>query len=190
MWELNERLGFGKLIEQHLTGSRRGQNKQFPLTDLLRQSVYSRLVGYEDVNDAEYLSQDPTFRLSGSEKIWEHGAALTSKLQSFETELLLQEENPQGLAMISRELIARGGAIDTPQRIVLDMDLTEISANDSLERDIAEFLRRPVGRWSHKPVVGLLSRRRSRRAFGASTSSAHASLSQELLVSGQAQWRS
>ena len=50
---------------------RRGNNTQFPMADLLRQSVYSRLAGYEDVNDAERLSQDPTFRLIGSEKIWE-----------------------------------------------------------------------------------------------------------------------
>jgi hypothetical protein len=39
--------------------------------------VYSRLAGYEDVNDAERLSQDPTFRLGGSEKIWEPSAALS-----------------------------------------------------------------------------------------------------------------
>jgi len=32
-----------------------------PLADLLRQSVYSRLAGYEDVNDAQQLSKDPTF---------------------------------------------------------------------------------------------------------------------------------
>jgi hypothetical protein len=82
--ELDERLGFGELIEQHLADSRRGRNTQLPLADLLRQSVYSRLAGYEDVNDAERLSQDPTFRLIGSEKIWERGAALTSRLQSFE----------------------------------------------------------------------------------------------------------
>ena len=78
--ELDERLGFGDLIAQHLTDSRRGKNTQFPLADLLRQSVYSRMAGYEDVNDAERLSQDPTFRLIGSEKIWERGAALTSRL--------------------------------------------------------------------------------------------------------------
>jgi len=29
--ELDERLGFGELIEQHLTDSRRGKNTQFPL---------------------------------------------------------------------------------------------------------------------------------------------------------------
>jgi hypothetical protein len=69
--ELDERLGFGELIEQHLTDSRRGKNTQFPFADLLRQSVYGRLAGYEDVNDAERLSQDPTFRLIGSEKVWD-----------------------------------------------------------------------------------------------------------------------
>ena len=81
--ELDERLGLGELIAKHLTDSRRGKNTQLPLADLLRQSVYSRMAGYEDVNDTERLSQDPTFRLIGSEKIWERAAALTSRLQSF-----------------------------------------------------------------------------------------------------------
>ena len=245
--ELDERLGLGELIERYLTDSRRGKNTQLPIADLLRQSVYSRLAGYEDVNDAQHLSQDPTFRLIGSEKIWERGAALTSTLQSFETELLTQEGNLNGLTLINRELIAKAEAVDSPQRVVLDMDSTEIPvygqqehsaynghfestcyhpllvfnregdclaaklrpgnvhsaedweelllpeierqqklgkevvfradaafakpeiyealeerdvkyairipANDSLERDIAELLPRPVGRPSHKPVV-------------------------------------
>jgi len=124
--ELDERLGFGELIEQHLSDSRRGKNTQFPLADLFRQSVYSRLAGYEDVNDAERPSQDPTFRLIGSEKIWERRAALTSRLQSFETEMLAAEENFTGLARINRELIGRVEAMDSPQRVVLDMDSTEI----------------------------------------------------------------
>ena len=123
--ELDERLGFGELIEQHLIDSR-GKNARLPLADLLRQSIYGRLAGYEDVNDAERLSQDPTFRLIGSEKIWERGAALTSRLQSFETELLTQDENLAGLAAINRDLIARAEAMDAPRRVVLDMDSTEI----------------------------------------------------------------
>src|ERR1039457_1724597 len=123
--ELDERLGFSELIEQHLTDSR-GKNTQLPLADLLRQSVYSRLAGYEDMNDAERVSQDPTFRLIGSEKIWERGAALTSRLQSFETEVLTQEENLAGLEAINRELIAKAEAIDSIRRVVLDMDSTEV----------------------------------------------------------------
>jgi hypothetical protein len=109
-----------------LSDSRRGKNIQLPLADLLRQSIYSRLAGYEDVNDAARLAQDPTFRLIGSRKIWERGAALTSRLQSFETEVLTQEENLAGLAALNRELVARAEAIDSPQRVVLDMDSTEV----------------------------------------------------------------
>ena len=123
--ELDERLGFGELIEQHLTDPR-GTNTRLPLADLLRQSVYSRLAGYEDMNDAERLSQDPTFRLIGSEKIWERGAALTSRLQTFETEMLAEEENFAGLAGLNRELIGKAEALDSPYRTVLDMDSTEI----------------------------------------------------------------
>ncbi len=209
--------------------------------------MYSRLAGYEDITDAERLAQDPTLRLIGSEKIWERGAALTSRLQSFETEMLAEEQNFAGLARINRELIAQAEAVDSPKRVVLDMDSTEIPvygqqeqstynghfestcyhplllfnrdgdclaaklrpgnvhsadgwedmllpeierqqelgkevvfradaafakpeiyealeergvkyairlpANESLERDIAELLTRPVGRPSHKPVV-------------------------------------
>src|ERR1039458_9433785 len=123
--ELDERLGFGDLIAQHLTDSRHGKNTQLPLADLLRQSVYSRIAGYEDVNDAERVSQDPTFRLIGSEKTWDRGAALTSRLQTFETEMLAEEENFQSLARINRELIGKAEA-NSPQRVVLDMDSTEI----------------------------------------------------------------
>jgi Transposase DDE domain group 1 len=95
--ELDERLSFGALIVQHLTDSRRGKNTQFPLADLFRQSIYRRLAGYEDVNGAERPSQDPTFRRIGSEKIWGRGAALTSRLRSFETEMLAEDPRYSGL---------------------------------------------------------------------------------------------
>ncbi len=132
--ELDERLGLRALIERHLIDSRRGKNVQLPLSDLLRQSIYSRLAGYEDVNDAARLSQDPTFRLIGSSRIWERGAALTSRLQSFETEVLTQEENLAGLAALNRELVARVEAIDSPRRIVLDMDSTEVAVYGQQEQ--------------------------------------------------------
>ena len=124
--ELDERLGLGDLIAEHLSDARRGKNTQLPLADLFRQSVYSRMAGYEDVNDAERLSQDPAFRLIGSEKVWDRGVALTSRLQTFETEMLAAEENFAGLVGINRDLIAKAEALDSPQRVVLDMDSTEI----------------------------------------------------------------
>ena len=124
--ELDERLRFGELIQQHLTDSRRGKNTQFPFADLLRQSIYSRLAGYEDLNDAKRLSQDPTFRLIGSDKIWDRGAALTSRLQSFETEMLAEEQNFAGLAALNRALIARAEPTDSGYRTILDLDSTEV----------------------------------------------------------------
>jgi Transposase DDE domain group 1 len=132
--ELDERLGLSELVDRHLSDSRRGKNIQLPLADLLRQSIYSRLAGYADVNDAERLSQDPIFRLIGSRRIWERGAALTSRLQSFETEVLTQADNLAGLAALNRELVARAEAIDSPRRVVLDLDSTEVLVHGRQEQ--------------------------------------------------------
>jgi hypothetical protein len=65
---LDERLGLGELIAQHLSDVRRGKNTQLPLANLFPQSVYRHIAGYEDVNVAERLAQGPTFRLIASEK--------------------------------------------------------------------------------------------------------------------------
>jgi hypothetical protein len=123
--ELDERLGLEKLIEEHLSDSRQGLNKQFTLADLLRQSVYSRLAGYEDLNDGERLAGDPTFRLISSQRIWDRGAALTSTLHWFETELLTKEENLIGLMALNWEMVGQANYLDSSDRVVLDMDSTE-----------------------------------------------------------------
>jgi hypothetical protein len=68
--QLDERLGLSALIDRHLTDPRTGRDRQFPLADLFRQSVYSRLAGYEDTNDAERLAEDPTFRMLASSSNW------------------------------------------------------------------------------------------------------------------------
>jgi Transposase DDE domain group 1 len=124
--QLDERLGLSQLISDNLKDERRGKNTQLPLPDLLRQSIYSRLAGYEDLNGAERLSQDPAFRLIGSEKIRDRGAALPSRLHWFETQVLTQSANLSGLAAMNRELIARAEGQDQSSRAVLDMDSTEI----------------------------------------------------------------
>jgi len=92
----------------------------------LRQSIYSRLAGYEDLNDAERLSQDPTFRLIGSKKIWDRGAALPSRLHWFETEVLTEDRNLNGLCSMNRNMIAKVEGMAWSWRAVLDMDSTEI----------------------------------------------------------------
>ncbi|MHC4070613.1 MAG: transposase, partial [Planctomycetota bacterium] len=60
--ELDEALALTKVGADLLTDSRLGSNKQHLLVPLLRQSIYSRLAGYEDVNDAERLAVDPAMR--------------------------------------------------------------------------------------------------------------------------------
>jgi Transposase DDE domain group 1 len=117
-------LGLDKLIGEHLSDSRQGLNKQFTLADLLRQSVYSRLADYEDLNDAERLAADPTFRLISSQKVWDRGVALTSTLHWFETELLTKEENLIGLMALNRETLGQAESLDSSDRagLVRHMD--------------------------------------------------------------------
>ena len=133
MRELDERLGLETLISGHLNDSRQGLNTQFSLADLLRQSVYSRLAGYEDLNDAARVSADPTFRLIGSPKLWDRGAALTSTLHWFETELLTREENLVGLMAVNREVLAQAERPTRADRIVLDMDSSESPVHGAQE---------------------------------------------------------
>jgi hypothetical protein len=66
--------------------------------------------------------------------VLERGAALTSRLQSFETELLTQAENLAGLAVLNRELVAKGETIASRRRVALDMDSTEIPVYDRQEQ--------------------------------------------------------
>jgi hypothetical protein len=53
---LDERLSWEKPNEERLSDSRQGLNTVFTLSDLVWQSFYSRLAGYEDLNDVERLS--------------------------------------------------------------------------------------------------------------------------------------
>ena len=60
--ELDEVLGLTAGLEDLIDEPRMGKNIQHKLTALLRQSVYGRLAGYEDTNDAERLRVDPSLR--------------------------------------------------------------------------------------------------------------------------------
>jgi len=57
--ELDDALGLSDLVGAALSECRRGKNARHMLTGLLRQSVFGRLAGYEDVNNAERLAHDP-----------------------------------------------------------------------------------------------------------------------------------
>jgi hypothetical protein len=60
--ELDDALGLTDIAGATLSECRRGKNTRHMLTGLFRQSVFGRLAGYEDVNDAERLAHDPAMR--------------------------------------------------------------------------------------------------------------------------------
>ena len=60
--ELDDALGLTTTGVSALAEGRRGTNIRHRLLGLLRQAVYGRLAGYEDVNDADRLARDPAMR--------------------------------------------------------------------------------------------------------------------------------
>jgi hypothetical protein len=60
--ELDDALGLTALAGEMLADARTGKNGRHALVGLLRQSVFGRLAGYEDANDADRLRHDPATR--------------------------------------------------------------------------------------------------------------------------------
>ena len=60
--ELDNTLGLTGMAGDVLADVRTGKNGRHLFVSLLRQSVFGRLAGYEDVNDAERLCRDPAMR--------------------------------------------------------------------------------------------------------------------------------
>ena len=122
---LDECLGLSAMAPPYLTEKRTGGNIQHHLVPLLRQSVYSRLAGYPDTNDADRLAQDPGLRLVVSRQASEKRAAARTTLGRFETELLASEENRRGLAALNAACVSAAMAYTHPRRLMLDLDSSE-----------------------------------------------------------------
>jgi hypothetical protein len=123
--ELDDVLGLTDLGGAALSDLRRGKNTRHLLTGLLRQSLFGRLAGYEDVNDAERLSRDPAMRAIVDRRGLDRCAASTSQMGRFETEWLATDENLAVLSDLSGVWIDRVHDRKTPKIIILDMDSSE-----------------------------------------------------------------
>ena len=88
--------------------------------------MYSRLAGYEDTNDAERLAQDPTMRIIvGRRGGPERPAASTNTMSRFETEVLTQDGNVEGLGRVNATWVDRAMTHTAHRRVILDMDSSE-----------------------------------------------------------------
>ena len=123
--ELDDALSLTDSADEFLKESRTGKNILHQLIPLLRQSVYSRLAGYDDTNDADRLSQDPALRVVVGWKGPDRNEASTSEMGRFETELLTQKENLKGIERLNVEWIKRALAKTVHRRIILDIDSSE-----------------------------------------------------------------
>ena len=123
--ELDDALGLTVAAGGCLQETRGGRNVQHQLVGLLRQSVYSRLAGYEDTNDAERLAQDPAMQTVVGRRALEKQAASTNTLSRFETEVLVRDENRKGLSQLNAEWVERAMTVTPHQRVILDMDSSE-----------------------------------------------------------------
>jgi hypothetical protein len=86
--EVDDALGLTETATGFLIDCRGRRNVQHPLIPLLRQSVYSRLAGYEDTNEAEHLTRDLAMRVVTSRQASEKPAASTNTLSQFGIEVL------------------------------------------------------------------------------------------------------
>jgi hypothetical protein len=120
--ELDDAVGLSDIAGGVLTDSRRGKNGRHGLVGQFRQSIFGRLGGYDDVNDADRLSLDPVMRWIVGGKAVERQAASTSQMGRFETEVLATEENLAALADLSGQWIDRVHDRHPPTEIILDMD--------------------------------------------------------------------
>src|SRR4029077_18424407 len=120
--ELDDVLGLTVVAGNSLADARTGKNGRHALVGLLRQSVFSRLAGYEDVNDAERLRYDPAMRWMVGGKAAQGSAASPSQIGRFETQWLSTDKNLLALTDLSGQWIDRVHARRPPRGIVLDMD--------------------------------------------------------------------
>jgi hypothetical protein len=120
--ELDDVLGLTDLAGEVLSECRRGKNTRHLLTGLFRQSVFGRLAGYEDVNDADRLAHDPAMRAVVDHGGLDRRAASTSQMGRFETVWLSSDANLAALTDLSGAWIDRVHARKPQTAIVLDMD--------------------------------------------------------------------
>ena len=105
--ELDDVLCLHDLMGEHIQDTRTGHNRLHSIVALSRQSIFGRLAGYEDVNDADRLAFDPVMRQIVGGRAVDRQAASASQMARFETEVLTTQENLSALADMPARWIDR-----------------------------------------------------------------------------------
>ena len=134
--ELDDALGLSDLAGETLADVRTGKNGRHALVGLLRQSVFGRLAGYEDVNDAERLRHDPAMRWIVGGKAAKGRAASPSQMGRFETHWLAAPGNLRALVDLSGKWIDQVRGRRSTQEIVLDMDSSVSPTHGEQEQSV------------------------------------------------------
>ena len=120
--ELDDVLGLSQMAGNVLTDTRTGRNSRHGLVAQFRQSVFGRLAGYEDVNDADKLGYDPAMRFVVGGRAVMAQAASTSQMGRFETEVMTQPDKLGSLVSLSGRWIDRIAERHPMTAVMLDMD--------------------------------------------------------------------
>src|SRR5262245_11307014 len=120
--ELDDALDLTAPAAAQLQDTRTGQNSRHSLTALLRQSIDSRLAGYEDLDDAERLRVDPAMSAVVGGRARAHPAASTSEVARFEAETLTTRANLNRLMDLSGRWIDHAHRNRKLSKLVLDRD--------------------------------------------------------------------
>jgi len=134
--ELDDVLGLSDLAGELLADGRTGKNGRHALVGMLRQSVFGRLAGYEDVNDADRLRHDPAMRWVVGGKAAKGRAASPSQMGRFETQWLAASANLSALANLSGNWIDRARRDEPDSEIVLDMDSSVSPTHGEQEQSV------------------------------------------------------
>ncbi|MCA9468900.1 MAG: transposase [Nitrospira sp.] len=123
--EFDEALGLTAGLKDLIAEPRTGKNIQHSVSALLRQSVYGRLAGYKDTNDAARLRVAPSVRRVVGERAKHQVAASTREMSRVETEILATEDNLTTLTNVCGQWVDQVAVRRPKTRVILDMDSSE-----------------------------------------------------------------